>query len=116
MELDNAPQLDQIFTALADPTRRALLLRLTENDTGVMELAAPFQMSQPAISRHIKVLEAAGLITRYRKGTHRMCKLAPDTLGAIEPWLDMIATRYRARYDRLDKVLEAMTTPPTGDE
>ncbi len=110
MQIDSMPHLDKVFAALADPTRRALLVRLTEGDVGVMDLAAPFEMSQPAISRHVKVLEAAGLVTRYRRGTHRMCKLAPETLGSIEPWLDLIATRYRARYDRLDEVLENMNT------
>ena len=81
-----------------------------------MDLAAPFEMSQPAISRHIKVLETAGLVTRHRQGTHRMCRLAPEALEEIEPWLSMIADRYRSKYNRLDAVLEAMTPPQQGDD
>ena len=80
-----------------------------------MDLAAPFEMSQPAISRHIKVLEAAGLVTRHRQGTHRMCRLAPDALSEIEPWLSMIADRYRNKYNRLDAVLETMKPPQKGN-
>jgi DNA-binding transcriptional ArsR family regulator len=105
-----------MFSALADSTRRAILLELTNGEAGVMDLAAPFDMSQPAISRHIKVLETAGLVTRHRQGTHRMCRLAPDALGEIEPWLSMIAARYRSKYNRLDAVLETMTPPQTGDD
>lgn len=108
--------LDRIFSALADSTRRAILMKLTNGDEGVMDLAAPFDMSQPAISRHIKVLENAGLVTRHRQGTHRMCRLAPDALDEIEPWLNMIADRYRNKYDRLDTVLAAMTPTKQGDE
>ena len=81
-----------------------------------MDLAAPFEMSQPAISRHIKVLETAGLVTRHRQGTHRMCRLAPEALEEIEPWLSMIADRYRSKYNRLDAVLEAMKPPQQGDD
>jgi len=91
-------------------------MKLTNGDEGVMELAAPFDMSQPAISRHIKVLEAAGLVTRHRQGTHRMCRLAPDALGEIEPWLDIIADRYRSNYNRLDAVLETMKPSHQGDD
>ena len=112
----NNPTLDRIFAALSDSTRRAILLKLTNGEEGVMDLAAPFEMSQPAISRHIKVLETAGLVTRHRQGTHRMCRLAPEALEEIEPWLSMIADRYRSKYNRLDAVLEAMTPPQQGDD
>ncbi|MCL4163708.1 UNVERIFIED_CONTAM: hypothetical protein GTU68_043183 [Idotea baltica] len=105
-----------MFSALADSTRRAILMELTNGEAGVMDLAAPFDMSQPAISRHIKVLETAGLVTRHRQGTHRMCRLAPDALAEIEPWLTMIADRYRSKYNRLDAVLETMNPSPTGDD
>lgn len=116
MDKSTNQNLDKVFSALSDSTRRAILMKLTNGDVGVMDLAAPFDMSQPAISRHIKVLETAGLVTRHRQGTHRMCRLAPDALGEIEPWLSMIADRYRNKYDRLDVVLEAMTPTIQGDE
>jgi DNA-binding transcriptional ArsR family regulator len=80
-----------------------------------MDICEPFEMSQPAISRHIKVLETAGLITRHRQGTHWMCRLSPDGLGAIEPWLSMIANSYATKYNRLDAVLETMQTKETPD-
>ena len=110
------PTLDRIFSALSDSTRRAILVKLTNGDEGVMDLAAPFDMSQPAISRHIKVLETAGLVTRHRQGTHRMCRLAPDALDQIEPWLSMIADRYRTKYNRLDSVLETMKSAQKGND
>lgn len=100
--------IDRIIAALADQTRRAILAHLKDGDIGVMDICEPFAMTQPAISRHIKVLETAGLITRYRQGTHRMCRLSSNGLGAIEPWLSMIADRYATRYNRLDAVLETM--------
>ena len=107
--------VDRIFAALADQTRRAILARLTHGDAGVMELAEPFEMSQPAISRHIKVLETAGLVTRHRSGTHRMCSLSPDGLAAIEPWLSLIANSFATKYNRLDALLTTMKTTPKGD-
>lgn len=116
MDESTHPNLDRIFSALADRTRREILAKLTNGDAGVMDLAAPFDMSQPAISRHIKVLETAGLVTRHKNGTHRMCRLAPETLQEIEPWLDMIADRYRAKYNRLDTVLQMMPQQKQGDE
>jgi DNA-binding transcriptional ArsR family regulator len=103
-----ANDIDRIFAALADQTRRAILARLTDGDVGVKDICEPFEMSQPAISRHLKVLETAGLITRHRQGTHRMCRLSPDGLGAIEPWLSMIANSYASKYNRLDAVLETL--------
>ncbi len=114
MENQTPETLDRLFAALADQTRRAILMRLTQGDAGVMDLAEPFAMSQPAISRHIKVLEGAGLVTRHRSGAHRMCRLAPDGFSAIEPWLSLIANTYAQKYDRLDTVLETMS-PNKGD-
>lgn len=102
-------QLDRLFAALADQTRRAILMRLTQGEAGVMALAHPFKMSQPAVSRHIKVLEGAGLVTRHRSGTHRMCRLEPDGFSAIEPWLSLIADGYAQKYNRLDAVLDTMS-------
>ena len=100
--------LDTSFAALADPTRRAIVARLAAGEATVMELARPFAMSQPAISRHLKVLEGAGLIVRRVEGTKRPCRLAPDSLEGIEEWLSMLRKALSANYDRLDAVLAAM--------
>lgn len=101
--------LDATFSALADPTRRAILARLALGETTVMELAAPFAMTQPAVSRHLKVLEQAGLIVRRVEGTKRPCRLAPDGIAEIDRWLATLRTALEANYDRLDDVLAAMT-------
>lgn len=102
--------LDASFSALADPTRRAILARLALGEATVMELAAPFDMTQPAISRHLKVLEGAGLITRRVEGTKRPCRLAPAAVNEIDQWLGMLRKALSANYDRLDDVLAAMKT------
>lgn len=102
------PNLDTAFAALADPTRRAILARLALGETTVMELAEPFEMTQPAVSRHLKVLEEAGLILRRVEGTKRPCRLAPDATREIDAWLDMLRKALSANYDRLDGVLAAM--------
>jgi DNA-binding transcriptional ArsR family regulator len=80
-----------------------------------MDIRKPIETSQPAISRHIKVLETAGLITRHRQGTRRMCRLSPDGLGAIDPWLSMIADSHASKYKRLDAVLESLPTKETPE-
>jgi DNA-binding transcriptional ArsR family regulator len=103
--------LDSSFAALADPTRRAIVARLAAGETTVMELARPFSMSQPAISRHLKVLEGAGLIVRRVEGTKRPCRIAPDALAGIEEWLAMLRKTLSANYVRLDAVLAAMDEP-----
>jgi DNA-binding transcriptional ArsR family regulator len=100
--------LDTAFAALADPTRRAILARLAQGEATVMELAKPFAMTQPAISRHLKVLEGAGLILRRVEGTKRPCRLAPDGIAAIDEWLGMLRHALARNYDRLDDVLAAM--------
>jgi len=97
--------LDATFSALGDPTRRAILSRLAMGEAGVMELAAPFDMSQPAISRHLRVLEQAGLITRRVEGTKRPCRLVPDGMTEIDQWLGLLRKALEANYSRLDKVL-----------
>lgn len=102
------PGLDNTFSALADPTRRAILSRLALGEATVMELAEPFDMSQPAISRHLKVLEGAGLIVRRVEGTRRPCQLAPHGLTEIDQWLGMLRTALSRNYDRLDDVLATM--------
>lgn len=108
--------LNAAFSALADPTRRAILARLAQGEAGAMELAAPFDMSQPAISRHLKVLETAGLITRRVEGTKRPCRLAPDGIAAVNEWLSALEKSLEANYSRLDSLLSAMTAEPTGDK
>src|SRR5258705_1860500 len=100
--------LNAAFSALADPTRRAILARLASGEATVMELARPFEMTQPAISRHLKVLEGAGLIVRRAEGTKRPCRLAPAALAEIDQWLAMLREALAANYDRLDAVLVAM--------
>jgi DNA-binding transcriptional ArsR family regulator len=110
------PDLDSCFSALADPTRRAILARLALGEATVMELAAPFDMTQPSISRHLKVLEGAGLIVRRVEGTKRPCRLAPDGMAAIDQWLTMLRTVLSQNYDRLDEVLAAMEAPEPGKD
>ena len=107
--------LDAAFSALADPTRRAILARLALGEAGVMELAEPFEITQPAISRHLKVLEDAGLITRRVEGTRRPCRLAKEGLDSMERWLGMLRKALEANYDRLDTVLAEMA-PQEGKE
>jgi DNA-binding transcriptional ArsR family regulator len=100
--------LDASFSALADPTRRAILARLALGEATVMELVEPFDMTQPAISRHLKVLEGAGLIIRRVEGTKRPCRLAPTAVNEIDQWLAMLRQALSANYNRLDDVLAAM--------
>ena len=100
--------LDLAFSALSDPTRRAILARLASGEATVMELAEPFEMTQPAISRHLKVLEGAGLILRRVEGTKRPCRLAKAGVEAIDEWLDMLRDALEKNYDRLDEVLADM--------
>ena len=102
------PNLDTAFSALADPTRRAILARLALGEATVMELAEPFEMTQPAVSRHLKVLQEAGLITRRIEGTKRPCRLAPDGIDSIDKWLAHLRKALSVNYDRLDSVLAAM--------
>jgi DNA-binding transcriptional ArsR family regulator len=103
--------LDAAFSAMADPTRRAILARLALGEATVMELAKPFDMTQPAVSRHIKVLEGAGLIVRRAEGTTRPCRLAPTAIADIDQWLDMLRQALTRNYDRLDTVLAGMNSP-----
>jgi DNA-binding transcriptional ArsR family regulator len=102
------PNLDAAFSALADPTRRAILARLALGEATVMELVEPFDLTQPAISRHLKVLEGAGLIVRRIDGTRRPCRLAPTAISEIDQWLGMLRQALAANYDRLDGVLAAL--------
>jgi DNA-binding transcriptional ArsR family regulator len=107
--------LDAAFAALSDPTRRAILARLARGEATVMQLAQPFDMTQPAISRHLKVLERAGLIARRVDGTKRPCRLAKAGVDAIDEWLAMLREALERNYERLDQVLAA-TKPIKGKE
>jgi DNA-binding transcriptional ArsR family regulator len=100
--------LDTVFAALSHPTRRAILARLAKSEATVMELAQPFAMSQPAVSRHLKVLQQAGLIARRAEGAKRLCRLAPGSVDAIDQWLAMLRTALSRNYERLDGVLADM--------
>jgi DNA-binding transcriptional ArsR family regulator len=102
--------LDAAFSALADPTRRAISARLVTGEATVNELAEPFEMTQPAISQHLKVLEAAGLIVRRFDGTKRPRRLAKAGMEAIDQWLAMLRNALETNYDRLDEVLAGMET------
>jgi DNA-binding transcriptional ArsR family regulator len=101
-------QLSIVFGALADPTRRAILSRLAGGDANVAELAAPFKMSQPAISRHLKVLEQAGLISRRRRATARLSRIEAEPLREATAWLARYREFWDESYDRLDTLLAAL--------
>src|ERR671924_699228 len=100
--------LSAVFGALADPTRRAILTRLTKGDATVAELSAPFRVSQPAISRHLKVLERAGLISRRRRATARLSHLEAEPLREATAWLARYREYWDESYDRLDALLAAL--------
>jgi len=106
--------LDTAFSALADPTRRAILARLAKGEATVNELAEPFEMTQPAISQHLKVLEDAGLIVRRVDGTKRPRRLAKTGIEAMDQWLAMRRKALEANYDRMDEVLAGMEKPKRG--
>jgi DNA-binding transcriptional ArsR family regulator len=100
-------RLDAVFRALADPTRRAILTRLTRGEASVAELVAPFTVSQPAISRHLKVLERAGLISRSRRATARLSHLEAEPLQEATVWLAGYREFWEESYERLDELLAA---------
>lgn len=106
----NPDVLDATFAALADPTRRAILARLRSGDATVTELAAPFDMSQPAISKHLKVLERAGLISRGRDAQRRPCRLEARPLKDATDWLENYRRYWEESYQRLDALLEELKT------
>jgi DNA-binding transcriptional ArsR family regulator len=105
--------LNASFAALADPTRRAILARLASGEATVNELAEPFDMTQPAISQHLKVLEGAGLIVQRVDGTKRPRRLAKAGIDAMDQWLATLRKALEKNYERLDEVLAAMETNPT---
>ncbi len=113
MAFDN---LDATFIALADPTRRAILNRLVQGETSVMELAEPFAMSQPAISKHLKVLENAGLVSRGRDGQRRPVRAEPAPLRKATAWLESYCERLEGNFQRLDALLEEMKATQTKEK
>jgi len=106
----NASHLDATFAALADPTRRAILARLALGELSVTDLAAPFEMSQPAISKHLKVLERAGLVSRGRDAQRRPCRLEARPLAEASAWLETYRQYWAESYARLDALLDELAT------
>jgi DNA-binding transcriptional ArsR family regulator len=102
------PNLDAIFAALADPTRRAIVARLAKGETSVAELAEPFAMSQPAVSKHLKVLERAGLISRGRDAQRRPCRLEAKPLAEANEWLERYREAWERNFAGLDLLLEEL--------
>lgn len=100
--------LDQSFAALADPTRRAIIAQLAEGEATVQDLARPFSISQPAISRHLKILEAAGLIETRIEGTARPRRLKPDAVEALWDWLGRYRALWEGQFQKLDAVLDGL--------
>jgi DNA-binding transcriptional ArsR family regulator len=100
--------LDATFAALADPTRRAILTRLATGEVSVMELAKPFKMSQPAISKHLRVLEKAGLISRGRDAQRRPCRIEARPLAEADEWLERYRAIWEANFQRLDVLLDEL--------
>lgn len=98
-------ELDRAFLALADPTRRAILARLARGEAGVLELGEPFSISQPAVTKHLKVLESAGLISRRQLAQRRLSRLEPDRLKQVSDWLGSYREYWEASFSRLDDLL-----------
>jgi DNA-binding transcriptional ArsR family regulator len=109
-------QLDAAFTALADPTRRAIVTRLAQSDATVNELAAPFDMTLPAISKHLKVLERCGLISRTRRAQFRPCHLEQQALDAAMSWIEEKRRIWAQRFDKLDAHLRDIQRAPDPEE
>jgi len=108
--------LSRIFSALADPTRRAILARLSEGEAPVKDLAEPFELSGPAITKHLKVLERAGLISRMRAGQQRPCRLEPRALEPAADWIEQYRAMWEERFDRLDSFLKSVAPKPAAPE
>ena len=110
MSYANTARLDSTFAALADPTRRAILARLASGDCSVLELCEPFEMSQPAVSKHLKVLERAGLISRGRDAQRRPCRIEAAPLAEANEWLERYREFWEGNFQRLDALLEELQT------
>jgi DNA-binding transcriptional ArsR family regulator len=111
----SADRLSATFAALADPTRRAILARLASGETSVTELAEPFDMSLPAVSKHLKVLERAGLILRGREAQWRPCRIEPRALKEVDDWLDRYRRFWEQSFDRLDDYLRELQAKEKKD-
>src|SRR5213082_1476311 len=109
-------RLSSTFAALADPTRRAILARLALGETSVTELAEPFDISLPAVSRHLKVLEGAGLIVRGREAQWRPCRIEPRALKGVDDWLEEYRRLWEQRLDRLEDYLRTLQSEPPRDK
>lgn len=105
---DSAPNLDMVFAAMADPTRRAILSRLAQGDASVNEIASPFEMSQPAVSKHLKVLERAGLVTRAVDRQRRPARLNAQPMREAVAWLEEFRTFWTDSFDQLDGLLDQL--------
>jgi DNA-binding transcriptional ArsR family regulator len=114
--MDPSERLDATFIALADPTRRAILARLKQGDATVNELAAPFDISQPAISKHLKILERAGLVSRSNVGTSRPVRIEAGPMREAVDWLEKYREFWEKSYQRLDALLEILQTPVNTDK
>ena len=111
-----ADQLSRVFAALADPTRRDMVARLTDGDATVGELAAPYDVSVQAVSKHLKVLEDAGLVSRSRDAQRRPCHLEAEVFDLMTQWIERYRGQAEERYQRLDAVLEQMQHETTGND
>jgi DNA-binding transcriptional ArsR family regulator len=109
----NDNELDRAFGALADPTRRAILARLAAGDAGVLDVATPFSMSQPAVTKHLNVLEGAGLISRHRVSRQRICHLEPTRLKQLSDWVGTYREFWEESFERLDLLLEGLQADET---
>ena len=115
MQTDQDP-LTTTFAALADPTRRAILARLAKGEATVTELAAPFDLSLPAVSKHLKVLQRAGLIEQGRQAQWRPCRLTPEPLRDVADWVGRYRRHWEASFDRLDEYLRELQTEDPKDD
>ena len=116
MRTGHTTRLNGTFAALADPTRRAILARLASGEAGVMELARPFRMSQPAISKHLKVLERAGLISRGRRAQSRPCRLHAAPLKEVAEWAERYRAFWEHSFERLDQYLTELQRKEHGHD
>jgi DNA-binding transcriptional ArsR family regulator len=112
----SADQLSAIFSALSDQTRRAILARLASGETSVADLAKPFKMSPPAVTKHLKVLEHAGLITRGRHAQWRPCRLDPQPLREVADWIEQYRRHWEARLDRLEDYLREIQSKERNND